>query len=323
MVYDPLMGRATTLIEAQLRGRRALGNDINPLSQVLAAPRLTHQQIEQIEERINCIQLPRSRTTDKDLLTFFAAKTLSELYSWRRYFREQRAKASFDSIDAWLEMVACNRLTGHSRGFFSVYTLPPNQATSIKRQKKLNQKQGLSPEYRDTKKLILKKSKSLLRDPLPNGYGDQAAQLLNHSADHTPMIPNESVQLVVTSPPFLNAVNYLNDNWMRNWFCKITPNRNKLWQLSSIEKWKSKMSNTLHELRRILKPDGHIAFEVGEIRKGSIRLEEQVVEAGFEAGLHPDHIIINRQKFTKTANCWGIQNNAAGTNSNRIVVFRK
>ena len=31
-------------------------------------------------------------------------------------------------------MVALNRLTGHSPGFFSVYTLPPNQATSVERQ---------------------------------------------------------------------------------------------------------------------------------------------------------------------------------------------
>jgi hypothetical protein len=35
-------------------------------------------------------------------------------------------------------MVAVNRLTGHSPGFFSVYTLPPNQAVSVKAQQKIN-----------------------------------------------------------------------------------------------------------------------------------------------------------------------------------------
>jgi len=34
-------------------------------------------------------------------------------------------------------------------------------------------------------------------------------------------------------------------------------------------------------------------------------------------------VLINEQEFTKTANCWGVDNNAKGTNSNRIVVMRK
>jgi hypothetical protein len=33
--------------------------------------------------------------------------------------------------------------------------------------------------------------------------------------------------------------------------------------------------------------------------------------------------MINRQVFTKTAQCWGVDNNAKGTNSNRIVVFER
>jgi hypothetical protein len=41
------------------------------------------------------------------------------------------------------------------------------------------------------------------------------------------------------------------------------------------------------------------------------------------AGLKPLLVVINSQQFTKTANCWGIKNNAKGTNTNRIVVFKK
>jgi hypothetical protein len=62
---------------------------------------------------------------------------------------------------------------------------------------------------------------------------------------------------------------------------------------------------------------------VGEVRRGKIRLEETVLTCGLEAGLEPVLVLINQQEFTKTANCWGVDNNAKGTNSNRIVVFRK
>ena len=65
-------------------------------------------------------------------------------------------------IDNWIRMVATNRLTGHSAGFFSGYTLPPNQAASQKSQKVINERLGLSPPYKNTKEIILKKSKSLL-----------------------------------------------------------------------------------------------------------------------------------------------------------------
>ena len=33
--------------------------------------------------------------------------------------------------------------------------------------------------------------------------------------------------------------------------------------------------------------------------------------------------MINDQKFTKTANCWGVSNQRKGTNTNRICVFVK
>ena len=42
-----------------------------------------------------------------------------------------------------------------------------------------------------------------------------------------------------------------------------------------------------------------------------------------EAGLEPVLVLINDQKFTKTANCWGVNNNAKGTNTNRVVLFVK
>jgi len=34
-------------------------------------------------------------------------------------------------------------------------------------------------------------------------------------------------------------------------------------------------------------------------------------------------VLINDQEFTKTANCWGVDNMSKGTNTNRIVLFRK
>ena len=56
-------------------------------------------------------------------------------------------------------MVAINRLTGHSPGFFSVYTLPPNQAVTVQSQRKINERRRQTPPDRDVKKLILKEDR--------------------------------------------------------------------------------------------------------------------------------------------------------------------
>jgi hypothetical protein len=83
------------------------------------------------------------------------------------------------------------------------------------------------------------------------------------------------------------------------------------------------MTSVFRELRRVLKVGGYVAFEVGEVRKGSVRLEEVVLQCGAAAGLTARLVLINDQEFTKTANCWGVANNSLGTNTNRIVLFEK
>jgi len=79
----------------------------------------------------------------------------------------------------------------------------------------------------------------------------------------------------------------------------------------------------LVDLNRVVKPGGFIAFEVGEVRGGKVLLEELVIPAGVKAGLEPIVVVINAQNFTKTANTWGVSNQKKGTNTNRIIVFRR
>ncbi len=323
VVYDPFMGRGTTLIEAQLRGCQAIGNDINPLSRVLAAARLHPPTVGEIAKRLDEVELPLTGVVDHELLVFFDPTTLRELLGWRAYFRKRKADNSFDAVDAWLQMVACNRLTGHSKGFFSVYTLPPNQATSVEAQRRINKKRKQLPEYRNTRELILRKSERLLRHPLPKCFMRDDAMIFHESADETDGILSDSVDLVVTSPPFLDTVDYVRDNWLRMWFCELAIEKGRMWQLKSLQDWAARMTDVFVELRRILRPKGMVALEVGEIRSGVLLLENEVVRAGFKAGLVPECIMINSQSFTKTANCWGVSNNTKGTNSNRIVIFKK
>jgi hypothetical protein len=225
-------------------------------------------------------------------------------------------------------MVAVNRLTGHSPGFFSVYTLPPNQAVSLKSQRKINEARGQEPPRRHVAEIISRKSRQLLADCDAQARRSLAgvssrAQLLTQPAGSVPEIASGSVSLVVTSPPFLNVVDYAGDNWLRCWFIGVDPASVTLTVPRKLEEWQRAMTQVFKELHRVLRPGGQVAFEVGEVHRGKVKLEEAVLPCGTESGLAPVLILINDQKFTKTANCWGVDNNAKGTNTNRIVVFRK
>ena len=131
------------------------------------------------------------------------------------------------------------------------------------------------------------------------------------------------MDLVVTSPPFLDVVDYAGDNWLRCWFCDIEPSLVEITIARKLADWKEAMSEVFSELHRVVRPGGHIAFEVGEVRRGTVRLEETVIPAATAIGLVAELVLINSQNFTKTANCWGVTNNQKGTNTNRIVVLRR
>ena len=330
IVYDPFSGRGTTAIEAALMGRVPYANDINPLSEILARPRISIPSREDIKMRLASINYDYRERPDIDLSMFYEEKTAAEVTNLRHYFLARRASSAEDDVDRWRRMVATNRLTGHSPGFFSVYSLPPNQAASQKRQIKINEKLKQTPEYRDTKAIILRKTKQLLGCVGINELSQLStvssqARFFTGPSSATPEIAAESVQLVVTSPPFLDVVQYAADNWLRCWFNGIDASQvaGQITQCRNVDLWSNAMTEVFIELYRVVKPGGYVAFEVGEVNKGRIKLEDYVIPVGGQVGFVCEKLFINTQTFTKTSNIWGVGNNQKGTNTNRIVLLRK
>jgi hypothetical protein len=316
-VYDPFSGRGTTAVQAALMGRGPAANDVNPLSAMLSSPRFSPPSVAALGARLAEIDLSKapSDPADADLMVFYHPETLKQIKALRAWLLN---RGSLDPVDAWIRMVAINRLTGHSPGFFSVYTMPPNQAVSAGSQRKINEARGQRPPLRDVRAIILKKTLSLLSDGLPPPH--PPAVLLTGPAERTPGLGDGSVDLIVTSPPFLDVVDYDGDNWLRCWFAGIVPADVRIDKHRDIIAWEGFVRRSFEEFTRIVRPGGFVAFEVGEVRGGSVLLERHVAAA--IEGLPFDllGVMVNQQNFTKTANCWGVGNNRGGTNTNRIVM---
>jgi hypothetical protein len=316
-VYDPFSGRGTTAVEAALLARAPAANDVNPLSAMLTEPRLAPPSITAISERLAALDLSVAvpDPAENDLAAFYHPGTLRQLTALRAWLLE---KPALDPVEAWIRMVALNRLTGHSPGFFSVYTMPPNQAVSAVSQRKINEKRGQVPPLRDVRMIMLKKSRGLLADGLPPAH--PAAVLMTGPSDAAPALADASVNLVVTSPPFLDVVDYEGDNWLRCWFAGIDPASVVIARHRDTAAWEAFVRRTFESLARVVRPGGFVAFEVGEVRGGRVLLERNVVAAIEGLPFDVLGVMVNEQEFTKTANCWGVGNNTRGTNTNRIVL---
>ncbi len=317
-VFDPFSGRGTTAVQAALMGRAPAANDVNPLSAMLCAPRLDPPAVAAVRDRLATIDLSDAARdpAEADLLAFYHPDTLRQSGALRAWLLARGD--ALDAVDGWIRMVAINRLTGHSPGFFSVYTMPPNQAVSAGSQRKINAARVQVPPRRDVRAIIVKKTLSLLADGVPPAH--PPAVLLTGPADRTPGLKDGSVDLIVTSPPFLDVVNYAGDNWLRGWFAGIDPAYVRIDKHRDIAAWEGFVRRSFEEFARVVRPGGFVAFEVGEVRGGKVKLERHVASAIEGLPFTVLGVMVNQQDFTKTANCWGVGNNRGGTNTNRIVM---
>lgn len=352
LVFDPFGGRGTTILEANILGYSGYSNDVNPLSERIAYPKCNPVTIDELKSALDRIDL----NTNVDLSDyerfspFYHIDTYREILALQSYLQRSKdlgsriegtlnpkssildpLKSSRTDADRFIEMIALSRLHGHSGGFFSVYSFPQISVLSVA-QARINKKRNQIPDYRPIKPRILKKAKRVLSDFSPDELSTlrTVARRNIFTCDDTrnlSSIPDSSVALIVTSPPFLNKADYLQDNWLEFWFLGIDPEplRKSIVQTDDLEKWSDFMRESLREMFRVLRPAGVAVIEVGEVsyRRRLVNLDEIIVELGRSVGFSVEEVLINSQQFTKLANCFKVDNMTKGTNTNRLVVLRK
>lgn len=330
VVMDPFSGRGTTILEANLLGYKAIHNDLSPISYFIATARKYIPTYEEFLKRLKKINFKKRRkeisSEDKErFYPFYHPDTFVEILN----LREEYLNNKEDPVLRYITFIALSRLYGHSDGFFSVYSFPQfSVLPNI--QKKNNLKKNLKPVYKEIQSRILKKYLQDHKDPLPENYRI-AVWNEYYQFDTTKMylLPSGSVDLIITSPPFLDKVDYKKDNWLRAWFLDLEEELNSL-QFGiyrNLEEWEEFIYKSLKEMVRVLKKSGRIVIEVGEVNyKGKIVfLDEVVINLihKYFSNVYIDEVYINNQNFTKLSNCWNITNNKKGTNSNRCVVLKK
>ena len=330
VVFDPFSGRGTTALQANLLGRVAWASDVNPLAIKLTAAKTSPVGLDEIVLRLNEIDFRRPVDLSgyqDDFSPFYHPDTYRELVNLRSFLRQNP-----DQVSRFIELLAISRLHGHSPGFFSVYSFP-QISIPPESQRLINKKRRQEPEYRAVAPRIIKKAAQALRDSFTSEFfAVSSANCIEHAdARALTWVPSASVNLIVTSPPFLDKVDYVTDNWLECWFADVGLGRleEDMLMPRSVDDWREALSNVLQEMLRVLKPRGYAVVEVGEVdtSDGTIYLDEIIAEEA-ESAFDSDkrfvveEVLINQQKFTKLANCFNVENNRKGTNTNRLVVLK-
>lgn len=269
-VLDPFSGRGTTVLEACFLGRIGIGNDLNPIAYLLtkaktSVPRKStiSKRIDRLETRFNASAIS-IRKEHPDIKMIFNASTLRQLIYLRSSLNWKHNK-----VDAFIAAMLLGVMHGNSGGYLSL-SMPNTFSMSP------NYVRGYIKEHK------LKKPKrnvfDILRQKLDRCYQrpPKKGKALCQDARKLTRIGENSVDLIVTSPPYTRVIRYGKFNWIRLWFFGSTWGDvdDKLFFSQSIEKYCGFMYEVLKEVRRVLKVGGKAVFVIGDVKsKDSDRID--------------------------------------------------
>lgn len=285
LVVDPFSGRGTTALQARVEGRRAVGNDLSPLAYVLTAAKANPPSWQEINAYVD--QLERSYRTktrrvdsavSPDIAMLYHEKTLDQLCFVRSNLLRK-------PITQWApnELMVGGALAGIMHGswrrdgtsqYLSI-SMPNTFSMSPRYVEKFIREHALQKIEQDVFERLRDKLARLYLDDVAGPPGaahhlDAAALMRNGP------IKRKSVDLVVTSPPYLRVVNYAAANWIRLWLLGIDDvgrdsgaGRKKLDAVldhgHSYEAYRAFMLRTFLSTQESLAPNGVAAFVIGDV----------------------------------------------------------
>ncbi len=265
VVLDPFAGSGTVILESLIAGRQAIANDINPYAITLIKAKMfpPNSLDEAIKNVKYYISLSKKQINEVDLeevpdwiKKFYHEDTLKEIISLSRLLRENNEDF----------LLAC--LLGilhHQRPGFLSY--PASHLVPYLRTKKYPPEEY--PEmysYRDVESRLLKKIQRVYRR-IPIFDGSLNRICFKKDAEKL-VLPENSIDAIISSPPYMNALDYARDNRLRLWF--LGEDDYKKYDTKSprnIEDFKKLMRNVMKNLYPALKINSYCVFVLGDVNK--------------------------------------------------------
>ncbi len=322
-VLDPFSGAGVVPLEAALLRRRAWANDLSPYAYVLTRGKLEAPASRKtaIERALILAEAVEEYTPSVDRGTipewvseFFHPDTLREVV------------AAFRVLSGLKDYFLTGCLLGilhHVRPGFLSY--PASHLVPYLRKAKYPPDEF--PEmyaYRDLRSRLIAKVKRAYRRPmLPVDWESRSYRVWQTNTMDL-RIEDETVDAIISSPPYFGALDYARDNRLRLWFLGCKDWKELDAALTANEKvYIPQMRQCLKEMVRVLKSESYCVLVLGDVeRDGKTRRTAEIIaDLAVSATGHQfiveqiynDHIPDDRRSRRKTQT----------TKFDRILVMRK
>lgn len=271
LVLDPFCGRGTTPFQALSMGRTAAGCDVNPVAYVVTRAKTNAPTIASLRQRITKLQKafdPSAHTEEAGALPEFFTVAYHHATLIEILFLKSKLRWRTSDVDCMLAALVLGALHGESEKSPSYLSnqMPRTVATKPAYSLRWWADKGYTAPQRDVFEILRRQAAYRYASPRPLG---QATVLLQDMRELHRVAFERPVQSIITSPPYLDVTNYVEDQWLRLWFLGGPPypttrssisrddryeNRDQYWRLIS-DMWRT--------IGQVLAPHGHVVIRIG------------------------------------------------------------
>jgi hypothetical protein len=283
LVVDPFSGRGTTVLQACAEGRIGVANDLSPLAFVLSAAKADPPSWSEIHEFTDDLErkFRASRrfelTVSPDIQMLYHDNTLRQLV----FIREQLHRTP---VTQWskCQLMFAGCLAGIMHGgwrqdgssqYLSI-SMPNTFSMSPSYVSKFIDENGLEKLDQDVfERLREKYARMYLDAPASGGrvvLEDATRFMIGQR------LGGGTVDLLLTSPPYLQVVNYGQSNWIRLWLMGVDDvSRDQgsgrrsldavLDHRHTYNSYREFMSRTVSGIEHALAPDGVAVLVIGDV----------------------------------------------------------
>ncbi|PWW65467.1 DNA methylase [Actinokineospora spheciospongiae] len=191
VVLDPWNGSGTTTLAAQYDGYRSVGVDLNPVANLIARARCHLNGLALVSPP------PSRRSTrifDDPLCNWFTDSSVARLRDWTRYFGRTGIKRSIPGILAIFRAV--RKMTSSFEGSNPTWVKKASADADL-----------ISVPFDEIDFIVTSEIETVVSRIREEPKTESSSLILRASASNIPLKAN-SVDLILTSPPYLTRIDY-------------------------------------------------------------------------------------------------------------------
>ena len=275
LILDPFCGSGTTLLAAREAGLESFGADLLPLSILASRVKTRDWDTEQLRDQATKLFSCSFRKVTVD-------------FPFKRYFNPHVL------ADIMLFREECAQLQDKDFFLLALITSAMKASWAWKDGTMLKVRKHPNPPFR---KFFKHRVKKMIKD-IERFPGTAPVTVQKTEPWNLPLMDN-SVAAVITSPPYLNQIDYSRVYAIENWFLEPAKLPAYLGPVAEASYFED-MQKTLKELLRVMQPGARAGIVVGNAyfpkEDRVVEVDLMLAEQAEQLGFAPEHIfILNRR----------------------------